>query len=908
MPVRILLVLLLVNFSTLAFSQSAPTQIRGPKSSDNAFTQQQFGPLTASDTLWRIAEQVKPNDSVTTYQVMYALFLKNPGAFNDANFNHLRPGAILILPDLREIRSVDAEQARRKAELDDQAWAERTRREAEARARAREQTTKPNQVQQQTLAELNALKDNYQSSMQLIEGIARENEQLRSSLGRVQQELEGLKNQLAEDSELQQQLNQLLQQQQQILAEQEARRQAEEAARLAASENQLAQLLNNPLSWVLAAITPALLALFGVMVWIRKRGQKTEQVVAAATKEPVAPVGYQSPVPPLDTSQDFDDSLFTLDDSLLDDAFEIPAAAKAGAEAKNLGDDDLPDFSDDILLDDFDNADPLKSELLDVPQDESLDFSLDDDTQITSDTADDLMLPDSDELSFDADNILSDTDLASLLDVEDEAEEVIELAEPEQAEAATLMPQPQPEVENASLDSQDDIDNLLEEIELDWPVDEATPRNEQTVAPTELSEMPVPADTEVATDNLEPDWAQELQEATATDTKFDSSELEAFAEQLAAEGDFPEQDDEELITEDEARLQDELDDILVQAAEQTRAAEEAEAALDAEAGLDGEAALDAETDLNIEAALDVEADIAAEGSAESLNDDLLPSEDAADDMAQTEPLAPEADEITETLPEFDFAELNEADAETGVNLDLGVADDSSVVRPTEATLAVENPSQMLEDYPELDLSDFDPENEQQLEVLSRQLETLTTEPDYERYGLDESVELTPEAFNLSDLEDSQFDDLLDELAQTEAAVATDEFEPAQDLEAEPDLELAAADEQSDSPADTTVTGVSDADFVEIDNLLSALERGDNDDSRFEQLNVDVGLDEFADIIGEHTKMDVDQEDNGFAAKLDLVRAYIEMDEPESANLLIDEILTSDAPEHVKDEVRSLRPE
>lgn len=908
MPVRILFVLLLVNFSTFAFSQSAPTQIRGPKSSDNAFIQQQFGPLTASDTLWRIAEQVKPNDSVTTYQVMYALFLKNPGAFNDANFNHLRPGAILILPDLREIRSVDAEQARRKAELDDQAWAERTRREAEARARAREQTTKPNQVQQQTLAELNALKDNYQSSMQLIEGIARENEQLRSSLGRVQQELEGLKNQLAEDSELQQQLNQLLQQQQQILAEQEARRQAEEAARLAASENQLAQLLNNPLSWVLAAITPALLALFGVMVWIRKRGQKTEQVVAAATKEPVAPVGYQSPVPPLDNSQDFDDSLFTLDDSLLDDAFETPATAKAGAVTKNLGDDDLPDFSDDILLDDFDNADPLKSELLDVPQDESLDFSLDDDTQITTDTADDLMLPDSDELSFDADNILSDTDLASLLDVEDEAEEVIELADPEQAEAASLMPQPQPEVEDASLDSQDDIDNLLEEIELDWPVDEATPSNEQTVAPTELSEMPEPADTEVATDNLEADWAQELQESTATDTKFDSSELEAFAEQLAAEGDFPEQDDEELITEDEARLQDELDDILVQAAEQTRAAEEAEAALDAEAGLDGEAALDAEADLNIEAALDVEADIAAEGSAESLNDDLLPSEDAADDMAQTEPLAPEADEITEALPEFDFAELNEADAETGVNLDLGVADDSSVVLPTEATLAVENPSQMLEDYPELDLSDFDPENEQQLEVLSRQLETLTTEPDYERDGRDERVELTPEAFNLSDLEDSQFDDLLDELAQTEVVVATDEFEPAQDLEAEPDLELAAADEQSDSPADTTVTGVSDADFVEIDNLLSALEQGDNDDSRFEQLNVDVGLDEFADIIGEHTKMDVDQEDNGFAAKLDLVRAYIEMDEPESANLLIDEILTSDAPDHVKDEVRTLRPE
>jgi pilus assembly protein FimV len=887
MPFRILLLLLLVNFSAFAFSQSTPTQIRGPKSSDNAFTQQQFGPLTASDTLWRIAEQVKPNDSVTTYQVMYALFVKNPGAFNDANFNHLRPGAILILPDLREIRSVDAEQARRKADLDDQAWAERTRREAEARARAREQVAKPNLVQQQTLTELNALKDNYQSSMQLIEGIARENEQLRSSLGRVQQELEGLKNQLAEDSELQQQLNQLLQQQQQILAEQEARRQAEEAARLAASENPLTQLLSNPLSWVLAAITPALLALFGVMVWIRKRGQKTEQVVAAATKEPVAPVGYQSPVPPLDTSQDFDDSLFTLDDSLLDDAFETSTTGKAGAAAKNLVDDDLPDFSDDILLDDFDNTDPLKSELLDAPQDESLDFSLDD-AQTTTSSANDLVLPDHDELSFDADNILSDTDLASLLDVEDEAEEVIELADPEQTETVSLMPQPGAEVENASLNSQDDIDNLLEEIELDWPTDETIPTDDIAAASDKRSELTWLTDTEAATDNLETDWAQELQESTATDTKFDSSELEAFAEQLAAEGAFPEQDDEVLITEDEALLQDELDDILVQAAEQTRAAEEAAAALDAEA------ALDSQTDAG------EELPSVAEAPAEQLMDDSVSNEISTAKLADIEPVLPDADEITEAMAELDFSELNEAEA--SVNLDLAVADDSSVVRPTEATLAVENPSQMLEDYPELDLSDFDPENEQQLEVLSRQLENLTTEPDAKWDGSDESVELTPEDFNLSDLEDSQFDDLLDELAQTEAAVAVDDAESAADVE------LAVTESRSDALVSDGVKGVSDADFVEIDNLLSALEQGDNDDSRFEQLNVDVGLDEFADIIGEHTKMDVDQEDNGFAAKLDLVRAYIEMDEPESANLLIEEILTSDAPAHVKDEVRSLRPE
>ncbi|MCT8126767.1 hypothetical protein H1D31_12180 [Alishewanella sp. BS5-314] len=874
MPVRILLVLLLVNFSTFAFSQSTPTQIRGPKSSDNAFIQQQFGPLTASDTLWRIAEQVKPNDSVTTYQVMYALFLKNPGAFNDANFNHLRPGAILILPDLREIRSVDAEQARRKAELDDQAWAERTRREAEARARAREQAAKPNQVQQQALTELNALKDNYQSSMLLIEGIARENEQLRSSLGRVQQELEGLKAQLAEDSLLQQQLNQLLEQQQAILAEQEARRLAELAAAQAQQQAASASWLNNPLIWALAASFPAILALVGLLFWFKRRSQKTEEVISAATKEPVAPAGYQSPVPPLDSSQDFDDSLFTLDDSLLDDAFEPTPVAKASTSA--AVEDGLSDFSDDILLDDLD-VDVLSTDVLDVPQDDQLDFSLDDvsDAEVTP-SSDDLTLPESADFNFDANNILSDTDLASLLAAEDEpeAEEIIEFAEPEAAAAPELTPA-QVEREQTEFTDQDDIDNLLEEIELDWPQD----------PDTQAAELAVVAEPEITPDEfdagLEEDSLQQadllasesIEEIAGAEPRFDSSELEAFAEQLAAEG--AQQDTtslDELLTEDEERLQSELDDILIQAAEQTAIAGQ-HSASDEE---------DHSTELSDAAILDEE---------------WLAEQEAEQELPLVTTSEAEADLLdTMAAPEI------ESDAEEVPSVDLTEAEDLSVQQPSEAMLAVENPSAVLDTYPELDLSDFDPEDEQQLALLSQQLENLTTDPDAEQ--LDTAVnELTPEELNLTDLEDSQFEQLLDELEHI-TPPAAEQDEP----EAQPDLGSAETEQQQTEVTPSSDEVLSDTDFVEIDNLLSALEQPDNDESRFEQLNVDVGLDEFADIIGEHTKMDVDQEDNGFAAKLDLVRAYIEMDEPESATLLIDEILTSVAPEHVKDEARQLRPE
>ena len=99
---------------------------------------------------------------------------------------------------------------------------------------------------------------------------------------------------------------------------------------------------------------------------------------------------------------------------------------------------------------------------------------------------------------------------------------------------------------------------------------------------------------------------------------------------------------------------------------------------------------------------------------------------------------------------------------------------------------------------------------------------------------------------------------------------------------------------------------SDDDFVEIDSLLANAEQNEQDTERFEQLNVDVGLEDYAGIIGEHERRDVDIEDNGYSAKLDLVRAYIEIDDFESADLLLDEIIASDAPEHVKKEAQSLR--
>ncbi|MDP5205886.1 hypothetical protein ORI99_02355 [Alishewanella sp. SMS9] len=1059
MPVRIILLLLLVNFSSMVLAQSAPTQIRGPKNADSVLLQKQFGPLTPSDTLWRIAEQVKPSDSVTTFQVMYALFMKNPGAFNDANFNHLRPGAILIVPELREIRLVDPEVARRKADSDDAEWAKKVARDAAARAKAREEANKPNVVQQQTAAELNALKDQYQDSIQLIEGIALENQQLRGSLGRVEQELEGLKAQLAEDSLLQQQLNQLLQQQQQILAEQQARREAEEAAQLAAAaaaEAEASNWLNNPITWALAASLPAILLLMGFIAWVKRRGRQTEEAVANAIKEPQTSAGYKSPVPPIDNSQDFDESLLDMDDDLFKNDFDEVSPSAVSALDDSLEDDTLPDFSDDILINELVEPDPLRTDMLDGMDDDRLDVdddALDPVTPVREEH--DIQLEGVEEFDFDPDNILSDTDLSALLMADDD-DDVIELADPSEAETAKLAAEPiAPERETA-----DDVNDHIEEIEVELPDDEpyATPvptNNDELEEAAELNDdvLDRSADEAVdaATDELDADDIDELlldnerERLLATEARFDNSDLDDFAEQLAAES--IEAEDADSLSADEEQLNAELDDILEQAAaeqSQATAPEVREADVDeltlealddmdlidttAQGGVDdiindqaaadddlvtefelpeetelaaGEALIDDEPELaaakRLSDELSLAEDIALPAIDEQLNEqtasdssessaarkasehatsvqqiaDLL-NEDAESDIAQTltaedefshdltnlltEPDDATADELAEhseaaalndavttdtvdaaaELTRPDTSAVEEAvenaltaessehfpdvaldsDAEPEGDeellLDLASDEDNSVTRPSEAALSVENPSKVLDSYPELAMSD-DTADDDEFSQLAEQIEQLTNESaaefsdeelaeQSENEDEDAIPELSPEEFNLTELEDSQFDSILNELAVDENVTQADnDVEQANDAFAISNAESTAA-EISDEPA------ISDDDFVEIDNLLSAMEHADEDEQRFNQLNVDVGLEDYAGIIGEHTKMDVDKEDEGFAGKLDLIRAYLEMDEAESAELLIGEILTSNAPEHIKAEVKALRAE
>jgi len=70
-----------------------------------------YGPTKASDTLWGIAEKMKPSSRVTTQQEMLAIRDQNPDAFIGGNINRMKRGHVLRLPTLSQVQSRSRRQA-----------------------------------------------------------------------------------------------------------------------------------------------------------------------------------------------------------------------------------------------------------------------------------------------------------------------------------------------------------------------------------------------------------------------------------------------------------------------------------------------------------------------------------------------------------------------------------------------------------------------------------------------------------------------------------------------------------------------------------------------------------------------------------------------------------------------------
>ena len=82
----------------------------------------QYGPTRRNDTLWSIAESVRPDSGVSVEQTMQGLLRANPEAFIDNNINNLKEGYVLRIPNREELTSMSRSAAARESREQYAAW------------------------------------------------------------------------------------------------------------------------------------------------------------------------------------------------------------------------------------------------------------------------------------------------------------------------------------------------------------------------------------------------------------------------------------------------------------------------------------------------------------------------------------------------------------------------------------------------------------------------------------------------------------------------------------------------------------------------------------------------------------------------------------------------------------------
>ncbi|WP_415839111.1 FimV/HubP family polar landmark protein, partial [Pseudoalteromonas byunsanensis] len=466
---------------TLPVNSLEEPQIKGPKGVDYGQQGRSIGPITPSDTLWRIAQKVRPDESVTIYQVMSALYRKNPQAFLDQNLNHMRDGAYLKIPTMGEIRKEDPNLARQRSDQDDALWElkksgmldnqtieQAQKKVTQARKidveEAQDALTKQlKSIQLEQDSRLMDLQSQFRSSVRNVEEILQENDKLKKQLGNISQELQSVRDQLGKDSEIQQQLQSMINLQTALIERQEEQRKKTQ------SGFDFSSALSNPLALILLATLPALLAIGAGIFFLRKRKQDQDSVsdeddfmpktAASAATDPLD-LGMPTAAPEteIEDSVQLDDDILPEDDDIMFDSLEDDTFDEGSSE---LDQDELDSLlNEDIVFDDDSNETDIPEDLDDFLQqsfdgqndDAGDDVSLDiDDEDFGSDDIDDLLDEGAEFNEEELDVDVSDDALAAL------SEELADDQEDIDIDAL---------VESAGEDSSDDdfdIDDLIDE-------------------------------------------------------------------------------------------------------------------------------------------------------------------------------------------------------------------------------------------------------------------------------------------------------------------------------------------------------------------------------------------------------------------------------------------------------------
>ncbi|WP_413693298.1 FimV/HubP family polar landmark protein [Psychromonas sp. KJ10-2] len=831
----------------------------------NNTTPVRYGPVTANETLWSISNKLRPNNNVSVYQTLVAIYKTNPTAFRNGDINKIIATSVIDVPSLAVISQQTNAEAFRllritntpaapavkpaatvvpekvESTVEEPAQAEAGAEEIETVAEEGQKTAP--ETTNATNEQLLKLEQEYAALNEQLIQATESNQRLKLKLQPLSDQIHTLSEQVEEDINVQIELQALIDQY-------KAEIEAFEAPPFSGPGllNQILSSITGSASTLLLTILSPLLLLTALFLLILRIKSKRE--LALKEQELAESTAL------LEEEDNEFDSLFATDVSEEEPESKEDDADLTIIEEQVSEEDELITSTDTELIED-EQASTIEDEL-----DIDIDAVINGDDEV-------IELSESD-LELDEETSQSDLDLAAqweseLAELETNDEEQVDLDEFDfdSVDQTPLEPIKLDEVE-AELEASTDDLTIEEESQ-----PEAIPEVEELLTETKpepSAEVEPAIDTSLdVEEESQPEAIPEVEELLTETKPEPSAEVESAIDNSL---DIEEESQPEAIPE--------VEELLTETKPEPSA--EVESAIDS--------SLDVEEESQPEAIPEVEA--------------LLDETTAANELlAEAEPERPtdtsglaESDEV-ETPLDSD-ALLTESDAE-----DETAAETMSDI------------DKLLSEYPEdLELSDDkQPLDLEQLlaessSELDEEFETETENDDQPEAELD-----TEDTLDLEELLAETSSEVEEELESDIDQAAEEQVEQAKQVEDESDeldftdpdtlakqLSSNAFNEEAELPK---FDKSDDKGFIDIDTLLT---NDDGQDLTEEEFDLDFGLDEFPDVVESFAEFDTDAD--GVAAQLDLARAYLEIDEKESAKTILTELLEN-APEDKLKEVKKL---
>ena len=293
---------------------------------------------------------------------------------------------------------------------------------------------------------------------------------------------------------------------------------------------------------------------------------------------------------------------------------------------------------------------------------------------------------------------------------------------------------------------------------------------------------------------------------------------------------------------------------------------------------------------------------AGNGSQEGANastDVIFSDDEVALSAFDVEPAVTTANRDPDLVPELDLALDGDFDLPSAPELDLSGESDARARASDEIMSEEELQAALFAELDadlEADLSQAQEQSRSQRDTELANFDLSDLETGFQEPATDTAAR-GDDAYGKDDI-----DDMLAELGLEPTKPAAPAWDPN---------ELALADfedaftEVEPHQGDLTLREQAQAnDYVEIDKLLAEANASSSEQEPYQGFSLDVGLDGFPEVLPESTGFDVDADDGGVGAKLDLARAYLEIDDKESARELLQEAAAQGS-EHQRSEAEKL---